>query len=92
MPHRPGPVLAPWGQIVRQHAPGTPRPQEREEPMEHLALGIGLRTPARFRRWPQMFHQIPCCLGQVGWGWLSRVHAPEATPSQVAKTSFLDTL
>ena len=102
MPHRPCPVLAPlpkvvihrapWGQIVRQHAPGTPRPQEIEDPIEHLALGRGLGTPARFRLWHQMFDQLPFFIRQVGGVQLSRVHAPEDIHSQWADASFLDIL
>ena len=102
MHHRPGPVLAPSptvvvhdpprGQIMREHAPGTPRPQEIEDPIQDLALGIRLRTSPRFRLWHQMFDQIPFVISEVGRVWLSRVHALHDTRVQLANASFLDTL
>ena len=102
MQHRPCPVLTPLptvvihdpprGQIMWEHAPRTPRPQEIEDPIQDLALGIRLRTSPRFRLWHQMFDQLPFVISEVGRVWLSRVHALNDTRVQLANASFLDTL
>ena len=75
-----------------EQAPGTPRPQEIEDPMQDFALGKRLRTSPRFRLWHQTFDQLPFVISEVGRVWLSRVHALNDTRVQLANASSLDTL
>ena len=77
---------------MREHAPGTPRPQKIEDPIQDLALGIRFGPAPRFRLWYQMFDQIPFGISKVGRVWLSRVHALNNTRVQLANASLLDTL
>jgi hypothetical protein len=61
---------------MRQQAPGTATPQEREDRLQDLTLGICLGPSTGLGRWDQLLNQGPLSVTEIGRVWFARFHAP----------------
>lgn len=78
----------PWGQVMRQHAPGAAAAQEIEEGVQDFTLRVRFRSAAWSGFGNQMFDQDPRCVTEVGRVRWSCLHSPDRTRPRSANATF----